>query len=753
VTGRTDSDGGYATFRLAVVGAGPNATYALERLAATVSRLPAGLHLDLHVLDPTGEFGAGAVHSWSQPRSSYLNRIAGQVAFAADESVTDAGALLPRPLRPTLYEWCRARFAETAEPDFDVAREEWPKRYVHGLALRDAFASSVATLRRHPWISVSLHPVEAVDAIDMGPRLRLVAEPDLDLPLFDRLLLVTGHSHRDSMLDSRTAPLVRFAAERAELAYVPSPYPLPAQLPWTATAPGRVVGCAGMGLSAIDVLLYLTEGRGGRFVPAGGTGQLRYVASGREPTEFVVASSSGLFTFARPFNRKEGDLAQLQHRGVFLTCAVIDRLRASHGQQPLLPGGPAQLNFERGVLPLVLLEMAYVYYRTLLGPDFGDALVVAASPGVEQFLAGGTVDSAQYGLLQPVDDLVDEAVDWVDGLLAGSRPAELAETGAAAAAGGWDVGLAVRRFIQVVLGIAPSADPVAVLACVRAADAGHGLVSPWRHDLRLAGNRFDWARMIRPISSAVQSPEEYQDALLDFLDRDHLWATQGNLDNPMKAACDGVWRDLRGVLGYAVDRGGLDAASHRVFLETYMRHHNRLSDGAPLEAMEKVRALLRHGLLDASIGPDARVEIDEDAGRFRLVGTVTGAVRHVDTLVDAHVQRVHPAADVRHLYRNLHRRGTVRPWRNVSADGHHYEPGGLDLTPDFHPVRRDGSTESRITVLGPPSDGVVFFQVGALRPDQNHHVMRDVLVWLRTFWDAVGKHRSDSLFTPAGARS
>jgi phosphoenolpyruvate phosphomutase len=36
----------------------------------------------------------------------------------------------------------------------------------------------------------------------------------------------------------------------------------------------------------------------------------------------------------------------------------------------------------------------------------------------------------------------------------------------------------------------------------------------------------------------------------------------------------------------------------------------------------------------------------------------------------------------------------------------------------------------------------MFFQLGALRPQQNHHVMRDILCWLHEFWDQVHQ-RSD----------
>jgi hypothetical protein len=232
------------------------------------------------------------------------------------------------------------------------------------------------------------------------------------------------------------------------------------------------------------------------------------------------------------------------------------------------------------------------------------------------------------------------------------------------------------------------------------------------------------------------SPGEYQRAAVEFMILDQLWAAQNNVDNPAKAAADGVWRDLRPVFSHAVDFGGLSAASHEVFLNTYLRHHNRLANGAGLEVMNKILALIETGLVDVSTGPDARVEMTGDA--FEVAGTWTGARQRVDVIVDARVHPFDPAADTAPVYPAIMRRGLVCKWRNPDPDGGPgFEPGGLDLTPGFHPVRRDGVVEKRITLLGPASEGVMFFQLGALRPNQNHHVMQDILCWIHDFWRQI----------------
>ena len=56
-------------------------------------------------------------------------------------------------------------------------------------------------------------------------------------------------------------------------------------------------------------------------------------------------------------------------------------------------------------------------------------------------------------------------------------------------------------------------------------------------------------------------------------------------------------------------------------------------------------------------------------------------------------------------------------------------PGALDLTADFHPVKEDGSVDTRVTALGTPAEGVWFFQQSAARPRANSYVLNNVARW------------------------
>ncbi|GGK86670.1 FAD/NAD(P)-binding protein [Mangrovihabitans endophyticus] len=715
---------GRPTVRLAIVGGGPRATYALERLAATADRIGGG-QLHVRVFERTGEFGAGAVHSARQSRTSFLNRTCAQVGLAADETMRGARPLRAPEQRPTLYEWCREQHARSGHPDLDLSPTDWPRRYVHGAALSDMFARFVAELEARPDARVDLVGGEVVDIRDDGAELIVCTADGRHYPA-DRVLLVTGHSPHDPWRSRAGRSVAAFAA-RHRVPYVPYAYPLEVTLSPAEAPPGCSVGCLGMGLTAIDVILHLTEGRGGTFEP-GRDDRLVYRPSGAEPAVIVAGSPAGVFTFTRPDNHKR-DAGQ-EHRGTFLTTAAVDRLRASVGVAA--PGRRIrQLDFDAHLLPVVLLEMAHVHYTTLFGARTGRHLAARARPAYEAFLAGASTDG---DLIAPLEQAVDEIAGTLTDVLAGRR--SLAEAGHRTTR--WPVAGALARWVRVVHGDDAATqlaglldDPAALAAAASEWPVPTGLVPS------VAGNRFDWTRTCAPITTDDRpGPQRYAARVRSFMEQDLRWANQGNLDNPHKAAADGVWRDLRGVISYAVDDGGLTPPSHRTFLARYPRHHNRLANGAAPEVMARITALVRSGIVDVGTGPQARADGDETTGGFRIIGPLTGASRTVDVLVDARIHPFDPDLDERPLFRSLAARGLVRRWRNLGADGTAFAPGGLDLTDEAHPVRADGMPETRLTVLGPAAEGRRSFLLSALRPGRDHYVMRDVLTWLETFWAA-----------------
>ncbi|HEX2091048.1 MAG TPA: FAD/NAD(P)-binding protein [Longimicrobiaceae bacterium] len=722
------------SYSFAVVGAGPTATYVLERFAANALKNLRFHDLTIHVFDPSGEFGAGAVHSPSQPETSPLNRIAGQITFAADETNRMTAAILPETLRPDFHHWCHAQLAVTGDARFDLAPADWPIRRLHGLALVSAFRRYADLLESLPGVSVRLHPHRVCDVERRDGRWLLRSEGGGEPIPADQVLLATGHSHNLPEPGSLGARLLAESRQWERFRYVPYPYPLERTLPRDDIPPGAVVGCAGMGLTAFDVILYLTAGRGGTFA-AEGDGY-RYLVSGLEP-KIVAFCRSGLFTTARPHNAKEADILRFEHRPVFLGVPTIDRLRATHGIPVRLPGGAVrrQLDFERHVLPVLVLEKRCLYYRTLFGGRFGDAYEARCQPAFEDFVGrhlpchGSSAEGIRW-LEEPGEPLVWEAMQAIREANQGAPCG-----GIAARHPALDVAALLAAYYATVFG-AECGAAVAVLASEGrpVSPALRGRVSPWGHPIAPERHRFDWETLVSPLAGRpLGDAESYRRALRAFMEWDHAQAAQDNLRNPTKAACDGVWRDLRQVLGYLVDFGGLTASSHRRFLGEYLRLHNRLANGASIDVMRKMLALQDSGVLDLSVGPEPELLLAGEQG-LRVRGGLTGHEVRLDVLIDARLHTPDIRRDASPLYRNLLRRGWIRPWCNPGRGGEpDFVPGGVDITPEHAAVTAEGEVCPTLSLLGAPTEGALFYQIGAARPRCDHHILNDVIRWFDHF--------------------
>lgn len=656
-----------------IVGGGAFCTYAIERLAAEAMAAPPVQGMDVHIFNRTSRFGAGMAQDWDQPATSFMNRVASQIALAADESNAGAGNLLPSSLRPTFLEWLSQRLEEDGDSKFDLGPVDMPARQIHGEALRGAFERYAEILRGIGGVSVYLHIDEVYDVRPAGGD-RLEVRGHRTEPIeVDTLLLVTGHPDNQPAKGSQSEAFAQFAARTPQARFIDQLYPLHCQLTEKAVPAGSSLGLLGMGLAAIDAILHLTEGRGGSFEPVE-PGRLRYRRSGLEPAVIVPTAPSGLFPGTRPVNMKALDPtgrahSELEHKPLFLTSEAVEQLRRAVGVEP--PSGPvriSQLDFQRHIFPLLVLELAYVYYQSAAG-GCGAPFEQAGRPRWTAFLAQGI-----NGSPPSTDDLLEPLHE-----------------------------VAARQALR----------------------------------------RFCWRSLFEPVPfDQAADPERWRRSLLAHLRADVASAERGNLADPVKSACDGVWRDLRSVFSQIADFGGLTAASQRQFMSVHWRHYCRMSNGAGIEAMQKILALCEEGIVDISIGPDPRVGTDVAAAGFRITGGLTGAERRVAVLAHARVHDFDAQTDRNPIYRNLLARGLVRLWRNPGTGGAgDFLPGSLDVTREFQAVRADGSVESRISILGAPVEGTAFFQLAAARPQSNNPILNACGRWAgRVMEMAAAKH-------------
>ncbi|MFJ9781940.1 FAD/NAD(P)-binding protein [Amycolatopsis sp. NPDC101161] len=329
-----------APFTLAVVGAGPRGVGVLERLGANADLLR-DRRLEVHLIDPFPP-GPGRVWRYDQSPLLRMNSMPEDVTMFTDESVKMAGPVRPGP---TLLEWAR----QVRDGALDA---EVPPDVVAELTALDSFDFPTRRLQSAylTWVYRKIL-ADLPDGIDVVEHAARAAGVDGDTVTLsdgttvraDALVFTVGHL--DAEPDHRERELVTFAA-RHGLAYYPAGYT--ADVDYSGIAPGETVLVRGFGLAFVDLMLLLTEGRGGRFEDLEGGG-LRYHPSGAEPV-LHVGSRRGVPYHAKIGYRLRGKPLRLPR---FFDAYAMDGL-----------AGQA-LDFRADVWPLIAKELAWGYYSEL----------------------------------------------------------------------------------------------------------------------------------------------------------------------------------------------------------------------------------------------------------------------------------------------------------------------------------------------------------------------------------------------------
>lgn len=382
------------TPRLVIVGAGPRGTGILERIAANAPELYSGAALDIHFVDPHPP-GGGRIWRADQSPLLWMNSQAEDVTMFTDDTVRLDGPVRPGP---TLHEWA------------GIDGRTFADRRLQGAYLRWVYEDSVAALPEG--ITVHHHPCRAVRV--EGPRRgrQRVWLQGRERPLLaDAVVLAIGHL--DAEHDAEQGGLAAHA-ERHGLIHLPPDFTADSDL--SALEGGRNVLVRGFGLAFVDLMVLLTEGRGGRFEQGGG--DLVYRPSGHEPV-LHVGSRRGVPYHAKIGYGLDGERPPLPR---FLGPAEVDRLLAG-------PEGP---DFRRDIWPLVAKELGYAHYHRLFtahpertrgtwrnfeeryaalpGDPCGAAFVAAAVPDPADRLDLGAVDRPLTGWRHPSPDALQQAM-------------------------------------------------------------------------------------------------------------------------------------------------------------------------------------------------------------------------------------------------------------------------------------------------------------------------------------------------------
>lgn len=387
-----------ATPALVVIGAGPRGTGVIERIAANAAELYGDRPLDLHLVDP---FPPGGGRIWRQDQSPllWMNSMAEDVTMFTDDTVRMDGPVRPGPALDTWAADVReGRTVLRTDPAIleeirALGGQDFPTRRLQSVYLRWVYEQALAALPSN--VTVHEHTGRALSVSgrrDGRQRVRIQGRGE---PL-DADLVVLTVGHPDTEPDAVQKELTAFAA-RHGLVHLPPAFTADTDL--TALPAGEPVLVRGFGLAFVDLMVLLTEGRGGRY--EGGV----YIPSGKEPVLYV-GSRRGV-----PYHSKigypwQGERPPLpRHFGPPQVEAILDR-----------PGSP---DFRRDLWPLVSKELGLAHYHRLLTAhperatmdpgDFEEKYAVAGpgSPELAALIASAVPDPSDRLDLDALDRPLD----------------------------------------------------------------------------------------------------------------------------------------------------------------------------------------------------------------------------------------------------------------------------------------------------------------------------------------------------------
>jgi len=376
---------------LVLVGGGPRAAGLIERIAANAPELFPGAALEIHVVDPH-PVGAGRVWRYEQSELLRMNSMAVDVTMFTDASVVCDGPVRPGP---SLAEWAEKVAPSDVDLPDDVRAEvlrleptTFPSRRLQSAYLGWFFRDAVAALP--PGITVRQHRTTVVRTSGSVHGRQRVWLADRTSPLVaDAVVLTLGHL--DAEIGAAERDLASYAAENG-LTYLPPDYSADSDL--SAVEAGADVVLRGFGLAFIDLMVLLTQGRGGRFDRV--DGELRYTPSGTEP-RIHVGSRRGVPYHSKTGYRLQGDPLPLPR---FFGGEAVDRLLAA----------TEEFDFRADVWPLLAKEIAWGYFHELFTghPDR------VSRPWAEFAAAYADLDWYSAGMTALVESSVPREEDRID---------------------------------------------------------------------------------------------------------------------------------------------------------------------------------------------------------------------------------------------------------------------------------------------------------------------------------------------------
>lgn len=318
------------SYKIAIVGMGPKGLFALERLIHEIHSAKKSAPIIIYIFEKSGRFGSGAVYDPDQPEYLMMNYPNRNIDVGAVGSNAQTGRI------PSFIEF----LAQTELGDNST--NGFSPRGLVGKYLGYCFDMLASTIYDATKVVTIKSDVKSISKSDGRYCLKHDNVGGHEAVIgIDQVLLTTGHDSWKGMCEGKrtlTNP------EGCDIPYI---YPITENLRNIPSS--SIVAIKGLGLTFIDAVLGLTEGRGGAFRQTD-TGKVLYEPSGLEPKKIVPFSKSGL-----PMVPRKGTEGSVAYRPRYFTIEGIrDTVRIGKC-----------IELEKNILPLLKKEVKFRYYRAL----------------------------------------------------------------------------------------------------------------------------------------------------------------------------------------------------------------------------------------------------------------------------------------------------------------------------------------------------------------------------------------------------
>lgn len=314
------------TTRIGIIGLGPKGLYALERLLANLAQVDLPYSVEIHLFNKSNSFGAGDIYNPAQPKYLLMNYVNGFINMWTEQSPK---AIVSNPR--SFVQWLKAHAEEFPEE----TAYTFSARATVGRYLSEGFQELLQACPPRAKIITHVGTVKSLKEKNKHYTLSYEAAYDArekSLEGFQQVLIASGHpAVNDSQAISKANQVDFIYPVTQRLSHIPA---------------GATLAVKGMGLTFIDAVLALTEGRSGTF-EYDSNQELIYKKSGQEPATIYPFSKSGALMIPRG-----NTYGKPTHTPFYFSEKEVKKLPVQDGKY----------DFENQLLPLIAQEFTAVYY-------------------------------------------------------------------------------------------------------------------------------------------------------------------------------------------------------------------------------------------------------------------------------------------------------------------------------------------------------------------------------------------------------